>query len=80
VSGAGRVVAIDRASVPNTNKPARMLTVDRDRDGVRLQFYSPLDDAVPPIGTAIEWGPHHYSWAGGRADKTREYDPDAPFL
>lgn len=78
MSGTGRVIAVDLASVPNTNRPARLITVDRD-SGERLQFYTPLEDVAPDVGIAISWGPRHAWWPGMRVKKlSNEIDPTAP--
>lgn len=77
MSGTGRVVTVDRGTVPNTNAPALRVLVDRD-GGERLLFFIPPGEA-PATDAAIQWGPHHASWAGHRTRKlTNEIDPDAP--
>lgn len=77
MSGAGRVVAVDRGTVPNTNAPALRVLVDRE-SGERLLFFIPRGEA-PGIGAPTKWGPHHASWAGHRARKlSHEIEPDAP--
>lgn len=77
MSGTGRVIIVDRGTVPNTNAPAQRVLVDR-ADGARLCFFIP-PGAAPATGDAIQWGPHHASWAGHRTRKlTHEIDPDAP--
>ncbi|NYD88736.1 hypothetical protein [Sphingomonas melonis] len=78
MSGTGRVIAVDLASVPNTNRPARLITVDRD-SGERLQFYTPREDVAPTVGDVIGWGPRHAQFAGHRVKKlSNEIDPAAP--
>lgn len=78
MSGTGRVIAVDLASVPNTNRPARLITVDRD-SGERLQFYTPREDVAPTVGDVISWGPRHAWWGTVRVKKlSNEIDPNAP--
>lgn len=77
MSGTGLVVAVDAGTVPNTNKPARRVLVDRPT-GERLLFYIAIGDD-PPDGALIEWGPRRAWWPCHRVKKlSNEIDPDAP--
>lgn len=67
MSGTGRVLDVFGASVPNTNRPARMVLVERE-GGEWVKFgIAPGND--PPKGCPISWGPHHAWWPGSKVDK-----------
>jgi hypothetical protein len=77
VSGSGYVDMVFGANVPNTNRPARMVLVNR-HDGPQVQFAIPVDGPAPVYGDAIEWGPHHAEFGGHKVDKlTWEMDPNS---
>ncbi|MGR6327708.1 hypothetical protein ACU5AX_01445 [Sphingomonas sp. XXL09] len=78
MSHTGRVVAVDRASVPDTAAPAWRVTVERDGDAVWRCFFLSLDGPRPTVDQRISWGPHHAWWGDERASKSFESDPNAP--
>ena len=65
-------------TVPNTNRPCRMVLVNREGER-QVQFAIKLDGLAPIAGDPISWGPHQAEFEGQRVDKlTWEIDPNAP--
>ncbi len=78
MSHSGIVDDVFGATVPNTNRPCRMVLVNREGEP-QVQFAIPRDGPAPARGDAISWGPHHAEFGGCRVDKlTWETDPNAP--
>ena len=67
MSNTGIVSEVFGANVPDTNRPAQKVIVDRAGQP-QVAFFIPIGVA-PAEGEAIEWGPHHAWWVGERVDK-----------
>lgn len=86
MSGAGRVVAVNRANEPKTNRPALLLITDYvpppspDRL-VRNAVWIAEQAPAPPVGAWISWDAHHLDWSGVKLKKLgNECDPNDPAL